>query len=134
MLAQQNKYLETKVQTSNPEQLLIMLFDGAIRFCKLAVEGIQQKKFSQAHENIIKVQDIIAEFVITLKKDSGIAEPLLRLYDYFLHRLTEANLKKEAGPVEEVMKHLTDLKETWVQAALAIRQQTKPVTPTGKHA
>jgi flagellar protein FliS len=133
MLAQQNKYFETKVQTATPEQLLIMLCDGAIRFTKLAIEGIKQKNHNQAHQNLIKVQDIIAEFTITLDPNSAVAEPLMRLYEYFIHRLTEANMKKEAEPAEEVLKHLLELKETWIQAALSVKQQAKSTAPAASH-
>lgn len=133
MIAQQNKYLETKIQTATQEQLLIMLYDGAIRFCKISIEGIQQNNFAKAHENLMKAQDIIAEFVITLRQDSAVAEPLLRLYEYFIHRLTEANLKKETGPIEEVLKYLQDLKETWIQAALELKKQAQAPASTLQH-
>lgn len=134
MLAQQqNKYLETKIQTASPEQLLIMLYDGAIRFCRLAIEGIKEKDNVKAHQNLIKVQDIITEFSITLDQSSPLAESLQSLYEYFKFRLTEANMKKDAAPVEEVLQFIMDLKETWIQAALAAKQQAKAAVPNAQH-
>lgn len=115
--AQQNKYVQNSVLTASPAQLLIMLSDGAIRFCKQAIEAIHQKKHVDADHYFRKVQDIIEEFIITLDKESKIADELLRLYEYFLHRLVEANIKKQVEPAEEVLGYLVELKETWVQAA-----------------
>lgn len=134
MNAQQNKYLETKIQTATSEQLLIMLYDGAIRFCKQAIEGIRQKDSTTAHTNLLKAQDIIAELTVTLDKNTVVSESLLRMYEYFIYRLTEANLKKNAEPVEEIVKYLTDLKETWVQAALEVRRQSAVAAPIKTHA
>ena len=87
--AQRNKYLETTVQTASPAQLLIMLYDGAIRFSRAALEAIQQKNYQEVHNNLLKVQDIISEFIITLDRSAPVAEGLLQLYEYFIFRLRE---------------------------------------------
>lgn len=117
MQAQRNKYLETTVQTASPAQLLIMLCDGAIRFCKAGIEAINNRNYEEANRNICKAQDIISEFSITLDRNSPIADGLLKLYDYYLYLLVEGNTKKKTEPVEEVRGYLTELKETWIQAA-----------------
>ncbi|SEC34529.1 flagellar export chaperone FliS [Paenibacillus sp. GP183] len=114
---QRNKYLESTVQTATPAQLLIMLSDGAIRFCRLGIEALKSDNFQEANNNLGKAQDIISEFVITLDRTSPIAEHLLRLYEYFGYRLIEANTQKSLVPVEEVLAYLIELKETWIQAA-----------------
>jgi len=114
---QRNKYLETMVQTATPAQLLIMLYDGAIRFCRQGIEAIKQKNYEEANKSLTRVQEIISEFVITLDKNSAIAENLLRLYEYFNFRLIEANVQKKAESAEEVLGYLLQLKETWIQAA-----------------
>lgn len=121
---QRNKYLQTTVQTASPAQLLIMLYDGAIRFCRQAIEAIKLQKFSDANTNLLKAQDIINEFIITIDRTSPIAENLLKLYDYFKLRLIEANTKKNIEPAEEVLGHLIELKETWIQAAKQYNQLT----------
>ncbi|MFK7694747.1 flagellar export chaperone FliS [Paenibacillus sp. HJGM_3] len=115
--AQPNKYLENSVQTASPAQLLIMLCDGAIRFGKKSIEDIKNQDFISANTNIGKVQDIISEFVITLDKESPIAEQLLQLYEYFSYLLIQANVKKDPQPIQEVVGYLMELKETWLQAA-----------------
>lgn len=119
---QQNKYMETAVTTATPAQLLIMLCDGAIRFCKGGIEATKQKKFEEANKNFSKAQDIIVEFVITLDKTAPIAEGLVQLYDYFVYLLIEANISKKVEPAEEVLGYLVELKQTWVQAAMAAKK------------
>lgn len=114
--AQQHKYTQTAIQTASPAQLLIMLHDGAIRFGRIAIEGIRQRKYDIANENLCKVQDIVHELAVTLDKESPIAEHLLQLYDYFLYRLIEANREKAIEPIEEIIGHLTELKQTWIEA------------------
>jgi flagellar protein FliS len=120
---QQNKYLETAVQTATPAQLLLMLYDGAIRFCRMGIAAIKEKKYDAANENLCKVQDIVREFAITLDRSSPVADGLLRLYDYFIFRLIEANRLKAPEPAEEVLGYLIELKETWMEAA-RIQQKT----------
>lgn len=115
--SQRNKYLETSVQTASPAQLLIMLFDGAIRFCRSGIEGIKNRNFEDANANLIRVQNIIGELDATLNKKIAISEDLSRLYEYFIFRLIEANLQKSAEPAEEVLTYLIEFRDTWMQAS-----------------
>ncbi|TVY09387.1 flagellar export chaperone FliS [Paenibacillus cremeus] len=126
--ANQNKYLETSIQTATPAQLLIMLYDGAIRFCRSAIEAVNQKKYEEAHNFFVRTQDIVMEFAITLDKKAPMAEQLLSLYDYFIFRLTEANTQKVVEPAQEVLAHLMELKETWIQAARQTSSQGAATT------
>lgn len=124
--APRNKYLETSVQTATPAQLLIMLVDGAIRFCRGGIESIKKGDYQEANTLLVKAQSIISEFSITLDRNAAIAPALLQLYEYFNFRLVEANIKKSAEPAEEVVQHLLELKETWIQAnKLATAQQVE---------
>ncbi|MBH5320626.1 flagellar export chaperone FliS [Paenibacillus sp. GSMTC-2017] len=122
-LQQRNKYLETTIQTASPAQLLIMLFDGAIRFCKQGIESIQSNNYADANTNLLKVQNIVKEFMITVDRSSPLSEGLLGVYEYMNKRLIEANIKKEVEPAQEVLDQLIELKETWVQAARQSNQQ-----------
>ena len=127
--AQRNKYLETAVQTATPAQLLIMLCDGAIRFLKQSIEAIKNNNYAVANEYLLRTQDIISEFSITLDRSAEIAGPLSRLYEYFNYRLVQANIKKSAEPAEEVLGYLIELRDTWAQAAQLLKQQqSQPVT------
>ncbi|WP_438447377.1 flagellar export chaperone FliS [Gorillibacterium sp. sgz5001074] len=116
-----NKYLETTIQTATPNQLLIMLCDGAIRFCRQGIDAIEKHDVEGANRNLCKVQNIVSEFALTLDRSSPVAENLLKLYEYFNARLIEANIKKDPEPAKEVLGYLLELKETWMQAALTAR-------------
>lgn len=129
--AQRNKYLETSVQTATPAQLLILLCDGAIRFCRVAIEAIKQKKYDEANNNLCRAQEIISEFMITLDPHSPISDNLMKLYDYFNYRLIEANTKKNIEPAEEVLGYLIELKETWFQASKLVHQGAGAGVPHG---
>lgn len=124
---QRNMYLQNMVQTASPEKLLIMLYDGAIRFCKQGIEAIKTQRFADANTSLQRVQDIVNEFIITIDRSSPLAPSLLQLYDYFNMRLIEANTTKSTEPAEEVLGHLVELKETWVQAS---RQHLQPAAGT----
>lgn len=117
---QRNKYLETTVQTASHAQLLIMLYDGAIRFCRLAIEGIKEDDIEKKHTNLTKVQNIIYELIASLDRNAEVSDGLLRLYDYFIFRLTEANVQKKAEAAEEVLEYLIELKQTWVEASSSL--------------
>ncbi|WP_054025393.1 flagellar export chaperone FliS [Bacillus sp. FJAT-28004] len=121
-LQQRNKYLQNTIQTATPGQLLIMLYDGAIRFCRQGIEAIKEQRYADANTSLLKVQDIVSEFIITIDRSNPISENLLKLYEYFNTRLIEANMKKDVEPAEEVLAHLIDLKETWIQAAKQYNQ------------
>jgi flagellar protein FliS len=125
---QQNKYLEMTVQTATPAQLLLMLYDGAIRFCKLGIEGIKENDIQKKHVNLTKAQNIVYELIASLDRSIPISDSLLSLYDYFIHRLTEANLKKDVEPAEEVLGYLVELKQTWAQAAASVNKHASGVT------
>mgnify|MGYP000675226681 CR=1 FL=1 len=114
---QRNKYLQTSVQTATPAQLLIMLYDGAIRFCKGGIEAINSNNVEEANRCIGRAEDIIMEFVVTLDKSSPVADGLVKVYDYMYFKLIEANTYKTIEPIEEVLGYLVELKETWIQAS-----------------
>ena len=107
------KYNNSKILTASPAELTLMLYDGAIKFCNIAIMGIEQKDIQKAHNNIVKVQDIIEEFRSTLDHKYSVAEDFDRVYVYLLKRLLEANIKKDAAILEEVNTHLRSMRDTW---------------------
>lgn len=111
------KYRQAQAETASKPKLLIMLYDGAIRFTKIGIEGINSRNFEVANNNLIKSQAIIHELVSSLNFDYPISNDLVRLYEYMLRLLIEANLKKQVGPAEEVLGYLIELRETWVEAS-----------------
>ena len=122
-----NPYLKNQIETSSPEQILILLYDGAIKFLNQAKIGIQNKDIELTHNNLIKAQNIISELRDTLDMEIGgkLANNLYALYNYFNRRLVQANLKKEIEPVDEVLEHLRGLRDTWKQAIIKKREEDK---------
>lgn len=112
------QYKTTQISTATPGQLVVMLYEGAIKFCKHAKMGIEQKNVQTANNNLIKVQNIVQELKLGLDMKAGgeIAKTLDSLYEYMLRRLVEANIKKDAIIISEVQSSLEELKEAWVEA------------------
>ena len=107
------KYNNSKVLTASPAELTLMLYDGAIKFCNVAIIGIEQNDIQKAHTNIRKVEKIIEEFRSTLDRKYAVAEDFDRVYVYLLQRLLEANIKKDKAILEEVNMHLRSMRDTW---------------------
>ena len=111
------KYRQSSVQTSTPAQLLLMMYDGAIRFVKMGVEGIKEQDFQKANTFLNKTQSIVSELIVTLDYSFDVSKGLSSLYEYINYLLIQANIKKEAAPAEEALGYLVELRETWAQAA-----------------
>ncbi|AGB42140.1 flagellar biosynthetic protein FliS [Halobacteroides halobius DSM 5150] len=113
------QYKNTQVQTANQEKLLLMLYDGAIKFTRSGKKGVEKEDKDLANNALNRAQSIISELRATLDSDKGgeIAESLDALYEYMNYQLVQANIKKEVEPLEEVLEMLGELKETWVEAA-----------------
>ncbi len=109
------QYNNSKILTASPAELTLMLYDGAIKFCNIAIIGIEQKDIQKAHSNIVRVQRIIEEFRSTLDRKYPVAEDFDRVYVYLLQRLLEANLHKDPEILKEVLTHLRSMRDTWVE-------------------
>lgn len=107
------QYNRNKILTASPAELTLMLYDGAIKFCNIAIIGCEQNDIQKAHTNIIKVQKIIEEFQITLNFKYEIANDFNNVYNYLIKRLREANVKKDKEILEEVSEHLHTMRDTW---------------------
>ncbi|GAK41253.1 flagellin-specific chaperone Flis [Paenibacillus sp. TCA20] len=111
------KYRQSSVQTSNPAQLVIMLYDGAIRFVRASMKGLEEKDLEQVNTNLGKAQTIISELMSTLNQDFEVSKSLYSLYEYMNHLLVQANIKKSLEPAQEALDMLTDLRDTWLTAS-----------------
>ena len=107
------RYNNSKVLTASPAELTLMLYEGAIKFCNIAIIGIEQHNIQKAHTNIRKVERIIEEFRSTLDRKYAVAEDFDRVYVYLLQRLLEANVKKDKAILEEVNMHLRSMRDNW---------------------
>lgn len=119
MIQQANPYLryqQTKIETSSPLQLVIMLYDGAIRFAHQAQKAIEKKDIQQTNYNLQRAQDIVDELTVTLNPDAGeISQNLARLYEYVSYSLVQANLNKDSQMIENAVSVLTTLRSAWAE-------------------
>lgn len=108
-------YLRTKVLTATPEQLQLMLYDGALRFGEQARVALQEKRFEDSYRLISKTQKIITELSITLKHDTApdLCKRLAALYTFVYKKLIEANIDHELAPMDEALGILRYQRETW---------------------
>ena len=106
-------YNNSKILTASPAELTLMLYEGAIKFCNIAIMGIEENNIEKAHNNIIKVEKIIAEFQATLDEKYEVSKDFENVYNYLRQRLEEANLKKDKEILEEVLGHLRTMRDTW---------------------
>ena len=90
-----------------------MLYEGAIKFCNIAIVGIEQKDIQKAHTNIVKAEKIIEHLRITLDMKYPVAQDFERIYEYLDRRLVMANMKKDIEILEEVLTHLRSVRDTW---------------------
>ena len=131
-----NEYRSNHVETADPKQLIIMLYDGALRFLDKALGTIEDyKQYDEANRNILRAQDIITELMVSLDMDRGgeIANNLMSLYSFMKKELLEANVNKEKKGVQQVIKMLTELKEAWEQmeATPRVPAQSSPSKSAG---
>lgn len=111
-----NAYKTQQVMTASPEELTLMLYNGAIRFVGESIQAIENKDIEKAHKANLRAQDIVREFMATLDMQYDISHALMALYDYIEYRLIQGNSKKEVEPLVEAKGMLTELRDTWVQA------------------
>ena len=117
-------YANNRIMTATPADLTLMLYEGAIKFCNIAIAAIEDKETEKAHNNIIKVQKIIEEFQITLDRKYEVAKDFDEVYSYLARRLREANLKKDKEILEEVLTHLRTMRDTWKEVMRATKNGT----------
>jgi flagellar secretion chaperone FliS len=112
------EYKKTQVETATPEKILILLYDGAIQYLNRAKVDLEQGNEQQFHSNLLGCEKIIVEFMNTLDMETGgsLAENLYRLYEYLYNTLVKAGISRKPEGVNEVLKHLNGLRETWQKA------------------
>jgi len=122
VMNQYSQYQNSKILTASPAELTLMLYEGAIKFCNIAIMGMEKKDIEKAHVNIMKAQRIIEEFRSTLDFKYEVAKDFDRVYVYLLQRLFEANIKKDPEILEEVNTHLRSMRDTWKQVMEATKK------------
>lgn len=106
-------YKGNRINTASPAELTLMLYDGAVKFCNMAIDALEKKDIQKANTNLIKAQKIIVEFRMTLDFKYDVANQFDIVYDYIYRRLVEANIKKDKDIAEEALGHIRTMRDTW---------------------
>lgn len=124
-----NSYLRTRVLTATPEQLQLMLYDGAIRFCEQARTALLEKNWEQSYAQIARVQKIIMEMNCSLKHNihPDLCGKLASLYNYAYRKLIEANIDHNVESLDEAMNILRYQRETWAMLMEQLGKQKAAV-------
>ena len=111
-----NKMLEDAVMTASKEELTLMLYEGGIKFLNQALLAMEKKDVEKAHNLIVRAEDIVREFQITLDRKYDIALELDTLYNYMHRRLVEGNMRKDPEVIKEVLGMFREFRDTWKEA------------------
>ncbi|WP_341202107.1 flagellar export chaperone FliS [Planomicrobium okeanokoites] len=114
-------YQQNSVITASPQELTLMLYNGCLKFIKLAKRAMEEGKIEEKNTNLLKAQAIIQEFQITLDRDIEISEGLAQLYEYINFRLIEANMKNDLAILEEAEAQVKELRDTWKEAMALVK-------------
>lgn len=109
------QYNNSKILTASPAELVLMLYEGAIKFNNIAIVAIQHGEIEKAHVNIVKTERIIDHLRITLDMKYPVSQDFERIYSYLSQRLVEGNITKDPAILEEVSEHLRAVRDTWKQ-------------------
>ena len=117
------QYQNNKVMTAKPAELTLMLYDGAIKFCNLAITAVEQRDIQKAHTNIVKVEKIIDYLRQTLDMKYPVAQDFENIYSYLSKCLVEANIKKDLEILNEVNTHLHSVRDNWKEGMRVNREK-----------
>ncbi|MGB9840954.1 flagellar export chaperone FliS [Thermovenabulum sp.] len=125
MINAYQQYQQNAILSAPPEKLVLMLYEGALKFLKLAKKSIEERNFVEANNNIIRVEDIVMELNMSLDTNYEISKNLRSLYNFIYEKLIDANIKKDVKILEEVEGILGGLKEAWQEAYLEVMKTKK---------
>ena len=111
-----NAYKNQQIMTSSPEQLTLLLYNGALRFLTESISAMEQGDVQKSHNANLRVQDIVRKFVITLDMNYEISTTWAQLYEYTEHCLIQGNIKKDVKLLLQAKDVLQELRDTWAEA------------------
>jgi flagellar protein FliS len=118
-----NTYKQNSVNMASKEQLLLMLVDGAVKYTKIARLAIIQKDIPRAHKELVRVQDIFTELMVTMDKSVGsYMQDVYDLYDFIKKELTKANIKKDIEIIDKVLPVIEEIRDMWHEVAKKAKQ------------
>ncbi|MCF8720352.1 flagellar export chaperone FliS [Nitrospina gracilis] len=112
-----NQYQINEVSTSNQGKLILMMYDGAMRFVTMAMESMDQNDIARKSAYIQKSRDIVNELMVALDTDRGgeVTRNLERLYQFVLRQLTHANIKNDKAALQSILRVMAPLRAAWDQ-------------------
>lgn len=108
-------YKNTSIQTASPEDLVLMLFEGAIKFSNRAIIGLEKNDYTVVNENLIKTQKIINELISSLNPQYPVSKEFEKVYRMIHSLLVEANVKKDVNLIEQALEYIREMRDTWKQ-------------------
>lgn len=118
-------YGTRKVETATPAELTLMLYEGAIKFCNIAMSAIEKKDYEKANTNIQKARRIVVELQTTLDHKYKVAEDFDVIYGYIFRKLVQANVKKDTEILEEALVELRELRDAWKEIMRTAKQPAR---------
>ena len=116
-----NIYKQNSVNMASSQQLLLMLLDGAVKYTKIARIAIVKKDIQRAHKELIRVQDIFLELMITMDKNTEYMENLYNVYDFIKNELAKANMKKDTQIIDDVLPLIEEIRDMWYEVDKKIK-------------
>ena len=116
-----NIYKQNSVNMASSQQLLLMLLDGAVKYTKIARIAILKKDIPRAHKELVRVQDIFLELMITMDKNTKYMEDLYNVYDFIKNELAKANMKKDVQIIDEVLPLIEEIRDMWYEVDRKIK-------------
>lgn len=112
-----NVYKTNSVNYASKDQLLLMLVDGGVKFAKIARQAIVDKDVKKAHENLMKVQEIFIELMVSLDTNQADwTNDLMQIYAFIKDKLVEANMKKDLKVMDEILPLIEEVRDLWYEA------------------
>lgn len=116
-----NVYKQNAVNMASSQQLLLMLLDGAVKYTKIARMAILNKDIARAHKELVRVQDIFLELMITMDKNTKYMEDLYNLYDFIKNELAKANIKKDITIIDNTLPLIEEIRDMWYEVDAKIK-------------
>ena len=117
------QYQKDKILTSSPAAVTLMLYDGMIKFGNIAKEAMINKDIEKAHNNIVKIQNILKELLNTLNYKYEVAKDFEIIYTNIANLTFKANISKNPDDMEKAIDAMREIRETWVKV---IKKNTEP--------
>ena len=116
-----NIYKQNSVNMASSQQLLLMLLDGAVKYTKIAKMAILNKDIARAHKELVRVQDIFLELMITMDKNTKYMEDLYNIYDFIKNEPAKANIKKDITIIDNTLPLIEEIRDMWYEVDAKIK-------------